>query len=68
MFFRLILLAILVYFSINFFRRFLVRVIQGQQQRNPFTNSGNTPRSPKLEHIEEADFTEIIDESKTSKP
>jgi len=66
MFFRFILLAVLVYFSINLVRRFLTTTFRNQQPRNPFSPPSNSGRTPRLDHIEDADFTEITDESKTS--
>ncbi len=66
MFFRFILLAVLVYFSINLIRRFLTTTFKNQQPRNPFSSPRNSSSSPRLDQIEDADFTEITDESKTS--
>lgn len=68
--FRLLLLGALVYFSIKIFRRFLL-IQAGQRQSNPFTSSfnrtnrGNQTSTSKLDHIEDADFTEIKDNSTT---
>lgn len=67
---RLLLLSLLIYFSFKVFRRFLVSQIS-QNNSNPFFSNFQSQRpnqsvKEKLNQIEDADFTEIIDETKQS--